>query len=633
MVISRLLHKTLSQDPNSPPFVDVLRSQLVSLRITILQRIDRKLGSVNSTAEDIIDCMSAFCLATSTSSLDVIRHFQDVIEKQMAQSDTSSGNIPKALNLYIKTLQSTKILFSRRLSDALSKLQAQPLLTDADIRNLDALDINIFERWISGDVKNFTPWIKLDESSKTFAEQTIKNWSKRAFERWIHGSEKSLRDRNDFADLLSLRKKTLDIWLLAAPETVTHSFLSTLDGIRNVFNKQLTSILASQAVELSAVGREVKSTIEQWSSQDRIKSQFLWDSSLTNMDYSNGADVFKQAVVDTLLGQDEKTSRVLDTYRSWRATVESSSSLIEDLRHTSWEDNLVYDDDDDEDLTNPVALLNEDDPRLLLQEQSSAVETAFGDLQDSFRAATELFGSSDRSRKAAFLLRLIRDLRRESPTTILRVDKSDFADEVVPGLQEVLSTETVTLVSPEKFLGSPKGAIGQLPGRTLWEGDPELPIQPLSSTFQFLRRLVEVMEEIGADLWSPFSVQVLKREINVIVSKCLTARLNHLKKSAAVQDDAEDADLKENLETAEPDQGNDSVKTDNVGDWKIQLLLDAFYLHDILSSNADNTDPLSSFIEKLQGEIETGAGIIGTLQESAHEYWRRTELLFGLLAR
>ncbi|KAL1970298.1 hypothetical protein VTN77DRAFT_5458 [Rasamsonia byssochlamydoides] len=635
LVISRLLHKTLSQDPNAPPFLEALWTQLVSLRKTILRRIDRRLGSANSTAEDIIESMAAFCLATSMSSADVIRHFHqvrlEVIGKQLEQSDSSGENISKTLNLYIRTLQSTKILFSRRLSDALGKLQARPLLTDADIRNLHDLDIDVFERWVATDVRNFTPWIKLSDVSRSEAEKSIKNWSKQAFERFTKGCQESLKDRTDFADVISLRKKVLDIWLAAAPATPTHSSLSVLEGIRNVFNGQLTAILQSQAKRLESIGQEVASIISNWENEDHGHAQSLWNTSLTSMDYSSGAGSFKQAVVDTLLGHDAKISAVLKAYHSWLVTIQHSKTLIEDLRQAKWEDNL--DEDEGEDMTvDPVAVLNDDDPHFLFQEQRSAVTQALVNLQSSFGSTTEVFGLSNRSDKAAFLLRLIRDLRREIPTDLFQDEDLDFAGEVVPGLQDILATDVVTRVAPLKILQPSRTAARHLPGRTLWEGDPELPVQPLPSTFQFLRRLTETMEEFGPDLWNPSSVRVVKEKLNRTISDSFMTALEELKDSSHSND-------KEvvNSEAAEDGSEQNQSKPDNSAssdsrDWKIQLLFDAFYLRDALSVEIGDAPNLNTVIEKLQDEIEKSNEIIEALQKAAHEYWKRTELLFGLLA-
>ncbi|KKA25381.1 hypothetical protein T310_0559 [Rasamsonia emersonii CBS 393.64] len=600
---------------------------------------DRRLGSANSTAEDIIESMAAFCLATSMSSADVIRHFHqvrlEVIGKQLGQSDSSGENISRALNLYIRTLQSTKILFSRRLSDALGKLTARPLLTDADIRNLNDLDIDVFERWVASDVKNFAPWIKLSDVSKSEAEKSIKNWSKQAFERFTKGCQESLKDRTDFADVISLRKKALDIWLAAAPATPTHSSLSVLEGIRNVFNEQLTAILQSQAKQLVSIGQEVASIISDWENQGHGRPQSLWSTSLTSMDYSSGAGSFKRAVMDTLLGQDEKISAVLKAYNSWLGTIQHSKNLIEELRQAKWED-FLEDEEGEDTIVDPVAILNEDDPHFLQQKQRSAVTQALMNLQSSFHSTAEAFGSSHQSDKAAFLLRLIRDLRREIPTDVLQDEDLDFASDVVPGLQDILATDVVTRVTPLKILQPSRTAARHLPGRTLWEGDPELPVQPLPSTFKFLRRLTETMEEFGPDLWSPSSVRVVKEKLNKIISDSFMTELEGLKDPSHTNEKVVNSEL--NSEAAE--DGTDkkqSSNSDNTSsldprDWKIQLLFDAFYLRDALSIEISDAPNLNTVTEKLRDEIEKSNEIIEALRKAAHEYWKRTELLFGLLA-
>jgi hypothetical protein len=590
------------------------------------------LGSASSTAEDIIESMTAFCLATSMSSVDVIRHFHEVrrkaIGRQLEQSDTSGENIRRTLNLYIRTLQNTKILFSRRLSDALGKLKDRPLLTDADIRNLDDLDIDVFERWVANGTRNFTPWITLSDVSKSEAEKSIKDWSKQAFERFMKGCQGTLKDHTDFAAVISLRKKALDMWLPAAAATPTHSPLSVLQGIRDIFNGQLTAILQSQAKQLESIGQEVTSIISHWEDQDDSLAQTLWDTTLISMDYSGGAGPFKQAVMDTLLGQNGKISGVLNAYHSWLAIVQHSRDLIEELRQARWEDDLGEEEDEDISV-DPAALLNEDDPRFLYQEQKSAVAQAFVNLQSSFRSATGVFGSSYKSDKAAFLLRVIRDLRREVPTDVLQDEDIDFASDVVPGLQDILATDVVTRVAPLKMQ-----AAHHLPGRTLWEGKPELPVQPLPFTFQFLRRLTETMEESGTDLWNPCSVRVLKEKLNQATSDSFLAELEGLQNPNR-RHEKEVVNSQPNGETDnEPDesQPDNSPIGNDLRDLKIQLLLDAFYLREALSVEAGETDALKAVIDKLRNEIEESSEIIETLQKAANEYWKRTELLFGLLA-
>ncbi|OKL62690.1 hypothetical protein UA08_01406 [Talaromyces atroroseus] len=630
MVISRLLYKTLSQTPNAPPFLETLRSQLSSVQRLIRRRILRILGSANSSIEDIIDSMAAFCLSDNASSLDAITHFHAIrfscIEKP---SENAGEYIPKALGLYVQTLQTTKAIFSRRLSDALGKLQAQPLLNDSNIRNLDDLDLDILGRWVTTDVKNFTPWIKSDDLSRQSAEHILKTWSNKAFHRFLECGAVSLRNATDFAQVLSLRKRAIDIWLSAVAVTPTHSAVSILEGLRDVFNTQLKLVLLNQAQRLLSVGDGVKSHIEQWTQTDGGTSQSLWDANVTSLEVSDGATVFKRVLTQTLLGQDSRIANILETYDSWLVAIENSRRSVDEMRHTKWEDTFDDDDDDEEFPTSSVELLNQDDPRQLREAQKDAVGQAFLDLQRCFSGVIDAFGDSENSLKAAFVLRLIRDLRRGSPSEILQDDGLDFAQDIVPGLQQTLAEEVLTSVPASKILPSPKrSTLSRVPGRTLWEKNPELPIQPLPSTFKYFRRLVEAMESLGPDLWNSSAVIVLKKTAHKNAVDSFSAKFEELKMSAKQTENAKEQIEKDNSTT----EGDDLTTPDLVRDWKIQLLLDAFYVRDVLSVPPDETEPMNKFIETLQGEVEEQDGAVGALQEAAHEFWKRTEMLFGLLA-
>ncbi|EEA26905.1 hypothetical protein TMatcc_004811 [Talaromyces marneffei ATCC 18224] len=627
MVISRLLYKTLSQHPSTPPFLESLRSQLSYVQKLIRRRIDRRLGSANSSVEDIIDSMAAFCLSNNASSLDVITHFHNIrfsyIGKRLGR-DNGSECIPKALSLYIQTLQHTKVLFSRRLSDALGKLQAQPLLNDHDIQKLDDIDLDILGRWVVPDVKNFTPWIKSDALTKQSAEQTLKAWSKKAFQVFLERGAATLGNSVDFAGVLALRKRTLDIWLAAVSTTLTHSSTGVLEGLRDLFNNQLKNILLSEAQKLLSVDDSVKSHLTKWEKTEVPATQSLWNPDLLSLEVSEGATTFKRAIIETLLGQDAKITNVLELYHSWLATIETSRQLIEDLQSTKWEDTL--DEDEDEEFqTSAVELLSKDDPHLLREEQIKTVRQALLDLQKSFEDTTKTFDSKN-SDKAAFVLRLIRDLRRESPN-ILQGDEVEFAEGVVPELHDILAQEVLSKVPASKII-PPSNKITRVPGRSLWEKTPELPIQPLPSTFKYFKRLVEAMEDLGPDLWNPSAVGILKQKLHNTAVDSFGAKLEQLKSPDSTEEEKEADEADEAEEEEKPSAETDS----NIArDWKIQLLLDAFYIRDVLSMQMDGTSPLDELIETLQGECDED-GIAGTLQEAAHEFWSRTQLLLGLLA-
>ncbi|KAI9934057.1 hypothetical protein MW887_005130 [Aspergillus wentii] len=647
LVISRLLHKTLTQQETVPPFLESLRNQLAHLRQTLSKRINKRLASMNSTADDIIEALAAYCLATSSSSDDAIRHFHqvrlDVIGNQLELTDLSGGNVLKTLRLYIRTLQTSKVLLSRRLSDALGKLKARPLLTDPEIRNVDDLGIDVLGRWVAPAVNNFTPWIKLSELTKSDAEKIIKQWSNQAFQSLVKSCQKSLASWHDFYDLLSLRKKTLEIWLSSWSSTPTHSSLSVLEGIRSIFNGQLTRVLSEEAKKLEVFGKDISSIISSWDSKEHADTESLWDPGLISLDYSNGAATFKQAIVDRLLGQDEDISTVLKKYRIWASAIQGARESIEDLKRARWVD--IIDDGEDEDPDVDItATLSEDDPHLLREALQVATRQAFDDLQSSFSVTFEAFGNSNQNAKAAFLLRLIRLVRRNLPAEFIS-DDFTFSGGIVPKLQEMIATEVVAHTTPLRLLTNSQNKVQ---GRTLWEGIPELPVQPSASTFKYIRRLVSSMEKSGADLWDPSTVQVLKKLLQKAMSTSFASAHDRLESSIkseqkdkqteetkASEDDADDsteqseASAEQSKTTGEQPEAN----ADYIQDWKIQLFFDAIYLKNVLVAKDLEQKELDEVVERLRGSLGSKAPVMAkTMEKAAQEYWGRTRLLFGLLA-
>lgn len=632
LVICRLLHKTLSQNEPAPPFLEDLRNQLASLRRTLLKRTDKRLAFANSSTDDLIEVLAAYCLATSSSSDDAVRHFHQLRLEAIGnhlETDVSGDSVVKALGRYIQTLQSSKVILSRRLSDTLSKFKARPLLSDPEICNLGALGIDVLGRWVTPDINNFTPWIKLSELSKPEAEKVIKQWSSAAFKTFVQGCEKCLPQWADLSELLSLRKQALDTWLESWSATPAHSSLGVLEGIRTVFNKQLTRILADEARKLQSFGQRASSMISEWESKDHANVQPLWDQGLITTDYSNGAAHFKQAVVDRLLGRNEDVSAVLEDYQSWLSSIEGSRELLDEMRRSRWVDILDEDEDPDIDIT---AILNEDDPRILSEALQASVQEAFNTLQSSFNETPPSFGPSNQAPKAAFALRLIRHVRRGIPSAFIPQDFI-FSAEIVPQLQDMLAAKVVARTDKLAISTDPHA---NPPGRTLWEGDPELPVQPSPPTFKFLRRLIRSMDDFGMDLWDPATVGVLKGSVQGVVAECIESAIGELESSP--EDTSTEKEGEETQESNESTSTPEAGKCQNLHDRKIQLFFDTVYLLNAFAttphpgSGDRDQDKLSGVVARVRDALgseltdETGA-----MEKMAAEYWKRSKLLFGLL--
>ncbi|PLB49424.1 hypothetical protein P170DRAFT_408663 [Aspergillus steynii IBT 23096] len=648
-VVSRLLHNTISQQKSVPPFLENLRNQIASLQHTLIRRIDKRLASATSTADEIIEALVAYCLATKSSSDDAIRRFHQVrldhIGSQLESQDASGEHVLNALRLYVRTLQSTRVLLSRRLSDALGKLKARPILADPDIRGLDDLGLDVLGRWVAADVSNFTPWIKLSECSKSDAEKLIKQWSKQAFGRFVDGCQKALTNWLGFSSLLSLREKTVELWLSSWGSTPTHSSLQVLEGLRTVFNERLRQILSDQAKSLNTLGHTVASVLSSWDNREHMVSHSLWDHELMSLDYSNGASAFKQTIADRLLGRDEDISDVLKIYQDWLSLIEGSRQSVDELRRVRWTDILDESEDGDVDI-DATATLNEDDPQLLREALESAVRTAFDDLDSSFNGIFKEFGASPQSGKAAFMLKLIRLVRRDLPTDF-HDSKFVLSKDIVPQLQALLANEVLKQTQPLRLIAGSVAKAPRVPGRTLWEGDPESPVQPSPSTFKFLRRLVESMDGQGPGIWDISTINVLKGSTQTELSKTITSALEALSPSSsatdgdAVKDSSEstDADKDEDNETSEKtgQEKPESEKTSetevqNLNDWKLQLYFDAAYLKNALASKDQESEEFKASIAKLSNEVASSPKSVKFMDHAASEYWKRTQLLLGLLA-
>lgn len=625
-----------------PPFLETLRIQLASLRKTLEKRIRKCLGLANSTADDTIEALAAYCLATSSSSDDAIRNFRDVrlgvIDHQLSLTDPSGENVLKAFLLYIRTLQTSKILLSRRLSDVLGKLKIRPILSDPDIRGLDDLGLDTFGHWAAAEVTNFTPWIKLSELSKSDAEKTIKQWANQAFQALIKGCRNSLENWNRFSDLLVLRKQTLELWLSSRSSTPTHSSLGVLDGIKTIFNEQLSRILSDQAKKLELFGQNVSSTISYWESNEHPKPQSIWDHSLISLDYSNGATFYKQTIMDRLLGRDEDISAILQGYQTWRSEIESSRQSINDLRRTKWADILEEGEDEDPDV-DIVAMLNEDDPKSLQDALQAAVRHSIDNLQKSFHDTFEAFGQSNRDAKSAYLLRLVRLVRRDLPVELISNDFT-FSSAIIPKLQEMLATEIIAQTTAFNLSAYSKPK--KLPGRSLWEGEPELPVQPSSYMFRFLRNLVKCIDQHGSDLWDVSTAQVLKKTLQGELSSSITSAFDNMESAATEKDnpDTKPDNKKPDEANGEPDgkeqtdAATDNAKSldDNIRDRKIQLFFDTAYIKDMLSIKNSKDDKLVDALGQLRDRLGLDANKEAvTMEKAAHEYWKRTKLLFGPL--
>ncbi|KAF3490647.1 uncharacterized protein GIQ15_00164 [Arthroderma uncinatum] len=632
LVISRLLLKALSQSESVPPYVDNLKKSLAALRGTLLSRVKLRLAAVNTTTDRLIEALSTFCLATSSSSNDAVRHFCEVRKHAIGQQivqDSQKNGILLALKLYLQTLRQTDHLLSGPLAVVLEKLTTQPLLSDPEILRLGELNIDVLKPWILQDIQHFTPWIKYNETPKSERDGQLKTWSKDTFKIFSSQAKLKLEGLCDFGDILDLRRQLLESWLLVQTSTRTHSNLEILEGLQDIINHQLISILRGQSEGLVSLGKEITSIINDIPSVEKINKEksLLWDPKLASLDFSEGAANFKEEIVNRTLGREANVLKILELYQGWLHAIQTRAGLINGMKSENWED--MVEDDSDEDVIDHInGILREHNPALLEEEHQKSLERGFSSLQDTLSSVLSELSDPQKASKAVFLIRVVREIQSKIPNELFKGNQQHFALEIVPGLHDIVAVDIVSQLSTYMMKLKPCENPLRCPGRTLWEGKPELPVQPSPAAFKLIRKLVLAMDGLGADLWNPGAVLALKREFKKSLNMPLDTG------SGDDTDKAKTSSSENGVEEQEPEQS--ATKSPIERDCQIQYLFDMLYLDNAMGLKAAPTGKSSpagsgSSTTILEQDLELGEEMMETLRKRSHAYWERTQLLFGLL--
>lgn len=639
LVISRLLHTKLSQRSNPPRYLESLRTQLASLRRKLLVKIDQRFQSIDIAGETLVEAMCAFVLATSSSPTDVLRHFHHVRLESMAHrgrdNDYAGQGMHRALQIYIHTLKDTNAYIPGQLAVALQLLKSTPLFKSLDVHSLLDLNLDVHEQWVSDDIKLFTPYIRHEDLQRSEVARILKEWARRAFGSFIGELRGNLQSINEITIVTELRTRLLKLWLCNPQRNVGIDVSEVLDGLRDVFNARLTWLIKSQAMALQKFGEVIEETLDSLQSRGSNLSASFWASSMTLMEITDGGRTLINTLIDRSRGRNTPLQVRLLEYTAWLQRIEAIEAIIKDMQGERWEEAIDDIEAEDDLLEDTQVLLSEDDPRLLQSELRDSLEKSFSSFQDQVRTWAQGLEGPDRGQKAIYLLRLWREIRQSLPRSFQHLD---LGLDSIPPLHQIVAITAIAapwqacqrrirkLVKNNKILGRP-----------LWEGNPELPVLPSAWAFRLLHELVTSMTSLGSDIWSPLAADVLKQQIR----RCLALRLGKLTESinqvnggTSHELHGEEDDPQElHVTTVNGEiQGSssDTLESDSV----IQRIFDLLYLGYATAQkrNSAGDDPFLALRQSLEAEVELLEGSMERMRRDADEYWKRTALLFALLA-
>jgi hypothetical protein len=635
LVLSRLLTKSVvdsasqrSKDERSS--VDDVKRKLASLRKKLSTAIKRTLKKTvtDNNRDGLIQALSAYSLANSSGAKDVLWYFLhvrgDAIALAFEAASDPIHDIPavlRSLELYTQTLLDVQALFPRRISEALAGLKLKPLLKDEVIRELEGLRLDVCERWFGDEILFFIPYIRHDDMEGEYAVNMLKGWAKKASEVVLEGLTKILERTVEFKTVVDLRTKTLEIWIKEGGKAKGFDPSIFLEGLRKVVNDRLVQLLESRASKLHLVATEIEAALGSWTNGITDKQESLWDEVMLETEISNGAALFKKGILARTYGRNDAVSRVFRGYQTWRYLVDEITLVLDQLKKQRWDDDLE-DIEDDLSLESRNTLLSTEDPQMLQDHLDESLSKAYRDLHEKIASLLAAYEDSEYvGQMTVYTLRIVRDIRSELPKDL---PLQNFGLPLVHVLHKRLATTAseASLEAIERSFAKKKVA-----GRALWEGDPELPVQPSPSTFKFLHCLVLSMAKVGADLWSPAAVRILRRHLRDELGWRWTAALK-AKKSIQVNESATNG-------VVGTEHGDNSKvgEHENTKEVLIQTLFDILVLQHFLdSSEPSSEDELNALENTIESKIDLEPGSRKRLQQATKEYWKRTSLLFGLLS-
>ena len=670
LVISRLLHKALAQTVNKPPIVDQLWERLLSARRKLIKRIEKRMGAAEGEHADLVESMCAYALVTSSTPTDVLHHFHKIrLDRVLKLLQHSDDELAKrgtgAMKLCIQTCQDTQAIFPRRLADALAKLKTHPLVQDPDVRALYELNLDVHDRWIGDEARNYTPWPRHDELQRTDAERILHQWSRQAISAFLKGTKGALEKETRLKEVASLRQELIETWIMSGARMAGVKSANVLDDLRDTMNSHLESIVRMRSQNLRTVVVEL-STVLSSPSLTQPSNLSLWGTYPKSADISNGAQAFKSTLVNIHQGRDNSVVGIVSAFDAWVDSILEVKSIVKSMKEARWDDTFADDvsDSDSDDLgDSKQTLLSDDDPRQLEDATQEALSHALQNLGKSFTQLVAQVTDADEETDvpmACFVLRVTREIGERIPKLKLQDKATPLATPFTPALLKPLHQALASHVALPSTEAYAKLLKRDLASKTksviLWEGTPALPAQPSPNTVRYLQSLTKAMAAYGNDVWAPLAVAQVKTSAEESLVPALKEHLDAIQKldvasagdttgistpdkapseTADPASDTKDTDdaaslEKENASTTDVQAPSDAAAKLLRTQKLTQALFDMSYLQRFVGS-----DDASGAIEGVVKGVSVdgvGEAEMQRLRRGASEYARRTYLLFALLA-
>ncbi|KAL1306366.1 hypothetical protein AAFC00_005078 [Neodothiora populina] len=642
VVLARLLHSSVSKTADASPLLDTLRTRLASLRRRALNYVDGILAKGDTDRDALTEALAAFSLATTSTPTDVLRHFLNVRAEALTEllEEPAEAGVHSAMALLLSTLKEAQAMFPHRLSELLSQLQDEPLLRGEAVRATSELNLDIYERWIADDVRNFTPFLRHDQLQGTQATKLIQSWATSAKQKLLEGLQRLLSSTQDAQKVVALRKDVISRSLSANKKLPGLDQAAFFEDLRACFSSGLRHIATEAANDLVQVADQFLGDTASVNNATELLD--IWDHSLLDLDLTKGAVELRDMITNVSEGRDNRLQDLHRQLKSWASRLADVSVTIKTMREDRWDDDLELDLDDDLELSAPPDLLTREDPKslddLLNEQRNQALTKVYEKIQST------MSDNSGSENPPAFVLRLLREVVQHSSST----ETSSVAIvKPPPSLLELLHNQLAQqVISQNPSRSSRLITFTRAPAITLWEGSPALPMQPSPASCRFLYDTCKTMDKIGVDLWTPRAVAVLKARLRDLVAETLDetlldqAKANGAESTGQITNGASNHDVAANGTSADAEVEEKEAVASTKSNHEFrrmpkltQAMYDVLYLEKILSLHEKHeVTAFDRVLNQLRESLHLEESAWERLRKSTSDHHRRTYLLFGLLA-
>ena len=498
LVIGSVLIKSLSDHKPRLRSLDTLRATTSSLRRKLLRAVDKSLSQPASTLEVTLDSCCAYCLITSASSEDALKHIQslrlDKLRQSLEHEELSRRRYVEAFRYQLNSLQLLRSVSGRRLDKAIGALQKKPILQEDALLNSEVLALAETKALIPEDIRNFTPYLKKKGLSAEEVVELLEDWSSEASNIFASTLEDSVPESWTVSDILSLRNELYSQLLPAYFSVPARS------NLRNALARAISTHLGRECSKREEQLEELAKDLIEGSTAS-TPAGTLWQREMVMMPLSAGAGRLLNQVHNRRTGTNRTLAGTTRAIKRWVKEANTHREQLDSLRKIRWRDVTEEPEDDQEDEAKELLTeLTKYDPESYLKDLNQALKDGFRDAENTILVACSRCSEQlDGAESAVRLLRIIREAIQPLRQAFKEDAKFDGLTDMVPKLYDLVARQVL------------RGTLKSLSGGREEDQSAALENMPSPKAFRFLQQLCHEMTALGGtDIWSPAALTALR---------------------------------------------------------------------------------------------------------------------------